>query len=478
MGLRIFDTMTRTLRDFEPLEPGRVRMYVCGPTVYNYFHIGNLRPFLFFDVARRYLEYRGYEVIYVQNITDVEDKIINRALETGTTAAEVAGTYTRAFFADLDAMGVRRATVHPRATAHIPEMIDLIERLVAGGHAYVQDGDVYYRARSFPSYGALSHQSLDDLIAGARVAVDERKEDPLDFALWKAAKPGEPSWPSPWGEGRPGWHIECSAMSMKYLGPTLDIHAGGSDLVFPHHENEIAQSEAATGQTFARYWMHVAYVNIEGTKMSKSLGNIVTVRDLRRQYEPAALRHFLLSSHYRTPLNYSAEALAASARGLARLRGALHRMADIAAGQHGDAASGGGITDLVAAARERFVAAMDDDFNTAGAIAALFDLAREANTAADRGLSPAEARGLLNGFDELGSVLGFYSSAPAQAGTAGMDGLVSVLAGLRQEARQKRDFATADRIRAELQALGIILEDTPAGTRWRVETRGDDNRGE
>jgi len=472
MGLRVFDTMTRTLRDFESLEPGKVRMYVCGPTVYNYFHIGNLRPFLFFDVVRRYLEYIGYDVVYVQNITDVEDKIINRANETGTTAAEVAEEYTRAFFTDLDAMGVRRATVHPRATAHIPQMIDLIEKLLSGGHAYIQDGDVYYRVRSFPSYGKLSHQSLDELAAGARVAVDERKADPLDFALWKKAKPGEPAWPSPWGPGRPGWHIECSAMSMNYLGHTLDIHAGGSDLVFPHHENEIAQSEAATGHTFARYWMHVAYVNIEGTKMSKSLGNIITVRELRRLYEPAVLRHFLLSSHYRTPLNYSGEALAASTRAIGRLRGTYQRLARIAS-EPGDRASAA-MSEVVEAARVRFVSAMNDDFNTANAIAVLFELAREANVAADKGLSPADARLLLHAFDELGSVLGFYTSAPSQSSSSDVDSIIRILADLRQKARQGRDFATADRIREELQKLGIILEDTPEGTRWRVEERSED----
>ncbi|MGB0090124.1 MAG: cysteine--tRNA ligase, partial [Planifilum fulgidum] len=375
MSIQLYNTLTRKKEPLRTVEPGKVKIYVCGPTVYNYIHIGNARVFVFFDVVRRYLKYRGYAVTYVQNLTDVDDKLIKASKETGRPVPEIAETYIRAFFEDMDSLGVERADVHPRATEHIPEMIEAIRTLIDKGYAYERNGDVYFRAMAKEGYGKLSHQSLEELKAGARVEVNEQKENPLDFALWKRAKPGEISWESPWGRGRPGWHIECSVMSRKYLGDTFDIHAGGTDLTFPHHENEIAQSEALTGKPFALQWMHNGYINLGNEKMSKSLGNIVLVKDLRREFSPRTIRHFLLSAHYRNPIQFTRETMEQMERGIERIDTAWtnlrHRMK---ASMEGPASPE--TTKALDELTRAFEGAMDDDFNTAGAIGVLFDAVR------------------------------------------------------------------------------------------------------
>ena len=468
--LKVFNDLTMEREEFVPLEPGRVRMYVCGPTVYDYFHIGNARTFVVFDAIRRYLEYRGFKVTYVQNITDIEDKIIRRAAERGITPEELAHRYTEAFLEDTASLGIKPADVQPKATDHVDEIIAFIQRLIDRGFAYSVEGDVYFDTRRFAEYGKLSHQSLDDLEAGARVEVDERKRHPADFALWKSKKPGEPGWSSPWGAGRPGWHIECSAMSTKYLGETIDIHAGGADLIFPHHENEIAQSEAASGKPFARYWLHGNLLNVGGQRMGKSLGNFVTVRQAREKYAPEVIRFFLLSAHYRSPLNYTPESLESA-------KGALERLYNAAVTLEHLARAGREPTTDPEARRkaeefrgrlpehwQKFRAAMDDDFNTADGISAIFDLVRDAHAS----LTPdapadvaAEARRLLF---ELGGVLGLLGRA---GGTDNLSDEIQSLVDKRQEARARRDWKEADRVRDELAAQGIILEDTPAGVRWK-----------
>ncbi len=464
--LKVFNDLTMEREEFVPLEPGKVAMYVCGPTVYDYFHIGNARTFVVFDAIRRYLEYRGFKVTFVQNITDVEDKIIRRAAERGTSPEEVARQYTDAYLEDSAALGIKPADVQPKATEHIAEIIDFIQRLVDRGYAYVVDSDVYFDTSRFTEYGKLSHQSLEDLEAGARVEVDERKRHPADFALWKAKKPGEPGWDSPWGEGRPGWHIECSAMSTKYLGETIDIHAGGADLIFPHHENEIAQSEAASGKPFARYWLHGNLLNVGGQRMGKSLGNFVTVREARRQYDPEVIRFFLLSAHYRSPLNYTPESLESAKGALERLYNAAVTLEHLARPER--LAREQGRADEFHARlpkyKDQFTAAMDDDFNTADAISALFDLVRDAHASlgpdAPAGVA-AEALALLR---ELGGVLGLLGRA------GGLDDLAEEVQSLidqRQAARARRDWKESDWIRDELAAKGIILEDTPSGVRWK-----------
>ncbi|PTM54720.1 cysteine--tRNA ligase [Desmospora activa] len=464
MSLRVYNTLTHKLETFQPLEEGKVRMYVCGPTVYNYVHIGNARVFVFFDVVRRYLQDKGYDVTYVQNFTDVDDKLIQRAQEENTTVQEMAERYINAYFEDMDAIGVKRADIHPRATEHIAEMQEGIERLIEKGYAYAVEGDVYYRALHKNDYGKLSHQSLEELKAGARVEVNERKETPLDFALWKSAKSGEIAWESPWGKGRPGWHIECSAMSKKYLGDTLDIHAGGTDLCFPHHENEIAQSEAWTGKPFARYWLHNGYINMGNEKMSKSRGNIATVHDLRKKFEPRALRYFLLSAHYRNPIAFSHETIQQMESGLERIDTAVinlrHRMKS--------ALDGGVEADVVAALAslsQRFTAEMDDDFNTANAISVLHDWAGLANEVLSRPtVSRSTLEELLDWMKQRGAdILGLVDLAEEED----LDVTVESLIQERQQARAKRDFARADVIRDQLQEMGIILEDTPQGVRWR-----------
>lgn len=470
MTIRVYNTITRQKEEFVPQTGRKVGIYACGPTVYDFFHIGNARVFIVFDVIRRYLRYRGYEVTFVQNFTDIDDKMINRANELGITVAELADRYIEAYLADAEALGVEPADVHPRATEHIPEMIALVQRLMAKGLAYEVEGDVYFQTLAFAAYGELSTQPLDELVAGARVEVDERKKAPLDFALWKKQKPGEPAWDSPWGKGRPGWHIECSAMSMKYLGDTLDIHAGGPDLVFPHHENEKAQSEGATGKAFARYWLHAGYLNVNQEKMSKSLGNFMTVRDIRQKFDPQVVRFFMLSAHYRSPINFSPDLLDQAQSGLERLNNVVYNLRDLLCKLSPD----NGLDSLtaerlatVATYRQRFIDAMDDDFNTADALAVLFDLARETNTYLQSTVpSRAVVENTLAIFAETGAVLGFF----ADKETGLLDAQVEELIARRQDARQRKDWAAADALRDELQRLGVMLEDTPQGVRWRKKT--------
>ena len=463
--MKLFNTMTMTKEEFVPIEPGKVRMYACGPTVYNYIHVGNARPIIMFDALRRYLEYRGYDVTFVQNFTDVDDKIIKRALEEGITAAEVAEKYIAEYRRDAGALGVREATVHPRATENIQQIIDMVSALIEKGYAYEAQGDVYYRTLRFPDYGKLSHQNIDDLRSGARIDVSDIKENPLDFALWKAAKPGEPSWPSPWGEGRPGWHIECSAMSVRYLGKTIDIHAGGQDLAFPHHENEIAQSEAANGCEFVHYWLHNGFISIDNKKMSKSLGNFFTVREAAEVYGYDAIRMFMLMSHYRSPLNYSGEILNQAKAALERLRNARQNLEFFAANGRKEPMSEEekSFAEGLGRFRERFVEVMDDDFNTADAVSVLFDLVREVNTAVSPSADPSSAlaEACLAIFTELADVLGIPFGAADSA-----DEAIEEKIAARQAARKAKNWAEADRIRDELKAEGIILEDTPQGVKW------------
>ncbi|MDY4954543.1 MAG: cysteine--tRNA ligase, partial [Candidatus Onthomonas sp.] len=414
--MKIFNSMSRQKEEFVPIEPGKVRMYACGPTVYNYIHVGNARPIIMFDVLRRYLEYRGYEVTFVQNFTDVDDKIIKRANEEGISSQEVAEKYIQEYFTDAQGLGVRPATVHPKATENIPQIIDMVQTLIDKGYAYpVDNGDVYYRTLKFQGYGKLSHQPIEDLQSGARIAVGEVKENPLDFALWKAAKPGEPAWDSPWGPGRPGWHIECSAMSNRYLGKTIDIHCGGEDLQFPHHENEIAQSEAANGCEFVHYWMHNGFLNIDNKKMSKSLNNFFTVREAAAAYGYDTIRFFMLSAHYRSPLNYSADILNQCKNSLNRLRNAQQRLEEvIRTGAEGEIKpEEQAVVDSFDSYRTRFDEAMDDDFNTANAVSVFFELVRAINTATAEKNQPTKAfaRKGLDMMNEFNNVLGLLYDA-------------------------------------------------------------------
>ncbi|WP_281679070.1 cysteine--tRNA ligase [Synergistes jonesii] len=465
MALSVYNDLTRMKEKFVPLEEGKVRFYVCGPTVYNFFHIGNARPFVLFDVFRRYLESLGYEVTFVQNFTDIDDKMIRRANEEGTTVAELAERFIAEYYRDADALGIRRATVNPRATQEMPAIIDVIKRLIEKGHAYEIDGDVYFSVESFKDYGRLSKQSVDELMSGARIEVDERKREPLDFALWKGAKPGEPFWESPWGKGRPGWHIECSAMSNKYLGSTIDIHGGGSDLIFPHHENEIAQSECANDAHFVRYWLHNAYLLIDKEKMSKSLGNFLTVRDVRQRVSPLVLRFFLMSVHYRSPLNFSAEGLEHAKGAVERLNNCctdlIFALENRSAGEKDEA-----LRRALKANEEGFAASMDDDFNTAGAFGFIFENVRAVNVhlseheAVDKeGLEAAKAF-----FDKTNDILGYLMKEEKEGdGDAEIDELVAE----RSAARKAKDFKRSDEIRETLAAKGIIIEDTPQGPRWK-----------
>jgi len=457
--LEIYNSLTRRKERFEPIEPGHVRMYVCGITVYDYLHIGHARMFVVFDLVVRYLRASGYRVTFVRNITDVDDKIIRRAQENGEPIEQVTGRFIRAMHEDADALGVLRPDVEPRATGHIPEIVAMIGRLIERGHAYVAtNGDVYYRVRSFERYGALSGESPDELRSGARVEPGEAKDDPLDFALWKAARPGEVSWPSPWGPGRPGWHIECSAMSTACLGQHFDIHGGGQDLRFPHHENEIAQSEGATGETFVNLWMHNGFVRVNEEKMSKSLGNFFTIRDVLAHYAPEVVRFFLLSSHYRSPINYSTESLDAAR---AALTGYYLALDGLAAAEPAEAG----------AWRARIDAALDDDFNMPQAMAALADLRREINKAREQG-EIDRAAGLGATLRGLGAILGLMQAEPAAflKGTAAagpQDAAIEALVARRNEARKARRFQEADRLRDELAAQGIVLEDKDGATTWR-----------
>jgi cysteinyl-tRNA synthetase len=466
--------MTRKKEDFVPAARGEVTMYVCGVTVYDYSHIGHARSAIVFDVIRRYLRFRGHQVRLVRNFTDVDDKIIRRASAEGVTAREISERFIAAERADMASLGVLAPDVEPRATEHIPEMIEIIQRLIAKGLAYAVEGDVYFEVRTFPPYGRLSGKNLDDLLAGARVEVDERKRDPRDFALWKSAKPGEPQWPSPWGPGRPGWHIECSAMASQHLGETLDIHGGGEDLIFPHHECEIAQSEGATGKPFARYWAHNGLLNLGAEKMSKSLGNSLAIREMVKRYDPEAIRLYLLGAHYRHPFDFSADRIEESGRGLARLRALVTEAERLAARGTPPPGPDNGLFDEVARERGRFEAAMDDDFNTPQALGVLFDLARTlqgARTAVNEGRAGAGA--FLMGVGELvtlGRTLGLLEARvePPREVDSKLKAKIDSLVWLRQEARKRRDFAEADRLRTELESLDVVIEDTRDGTSWRL----------
>ncbi|WP_040285463.1 cysteine--tRNA ligase [Sporosarcina koreensis] len=464
MTIQIYNTLTRKKEPFVPLEEGKVKMYVCGPTVYNYIHIGNARPVIAFDTVRRYLEYRGFDVTYVSNFTDVDDKIIKTANELGEEVPELTERFIQAYFEDVGALGCGKADMHPRVTDHIQDVIDFIALLIEKGYAYEAEGDVYFRTRKFDGYGKLSHQSIDELKVGARIEASERKDDALDFVLWKAAKEGEISWTSPWGEGRPGWHIECSVMARQLLGDTIDIHAGGQDLTFPHHENEIAQSEALTGEPFARYWMHNGYINIDNEKMSKSLGNFVLVHDIIQQIDPQVLRFFILSVHYRSPVNFAQDLVESAANGLGRIRTAYenigHRLAV--------SADNGDQHDIwlhkIRQQQILFEEAMDDDFNTANAIAAIFELASLANVyLREKNTETAVLEAFQETFRRLMSVLGL----PFRDKEELHDDAVEQLIEDRQTARKNKDFARADEIRDTLKAQGILLEDTAQGVRWK-----------
>ncbi|UOQ91391.1 cysteine--tRNA ligase [Halobacillus shinanisalinarum] len=464
MSINVYNTLTRTKEAFQPLEEGKVKMYVCGPTVYNYIHIGNARPAIVFDTVRRYFEYRGYEVEYVLNFTDVDDKLIKAANEMGEEVPDIANRFIEAYKEDVSALGVKEAVHHPRVTDNMEEIITFIKGLIEKGFAYESEGDVYFRTRSFDEYGKLSHQSIDELRSGARIEVGEKKENPLDFTLWKEAKSEEISWESPWGKGRPGWHIECSAMAQKYLGDTIDIHAGGQDLTFPHHENEIAQSEANNGESFARYWMHNGYINIENEKMSKSLGNFVLAHDLVQKHDPQVIRFFMLSVQYRHPINFSDELLAGAKNSFDRIRNAYenvqHRKQSSMNLQE-DTASW---MEQIEQHKQQFIAEMDDDFNTANAISVLFDLTKSANLYLQ---SDQTNEAVLEGYEqalkELAGVLGLQVAQEIEL----LDEEVDALIAERKQARKDRNFERADQIRDELKDRNIILEDTSQGTRWK-----------
>ena len=466
--MKVFNTLTKKKEEFVPLEEGKVRMYVCGPTVYNYIHIGNARPKIVFDTVRRYFEYKGYDVNYVSNFTDVDDKIIKKAIEEQVSAQEISQRYIAECKKDMAGMNVKPATKHPLATEEICGMVEMISELIEKGYAYEKNGTVYFSTRKFKDYGKLSHKNLDDLRSGGRsllVSGEDEKEDPLDFVLWKPKKEGEPFWKSPWSDGRPGWHIECSVMSRKYLGEQIDIHAGGEDLIFPHHENEIAQSEAANGKEFARYWMHNAFLNIDNRKMSKSLGNFRTVREISEQYDLQVLRFFMLSAHYRSPLNFSAELMEASKNGLERILNATdnlkHLIASVAAEEmSAEEKEAFSKTDAYV---EEFEKAMDDDFNTADAIAAIFELVKYANTTATAESSKEYLRGLLDRIVKLGDILGLILDKKEELLDADIEKLIEE----RQAARKAKDFARADAIRDELLEKGIILKDTREGVQWK-----------
>lgn len=460
--MQVYNTLTNRKEEFVPIEPGKVRMYVCGPTVYNFFHIGNARPFVVFDTLRRYFIYRGYEVKFVQNFTDVDDKIINRAKEEGISAPEVSEKYIKEYFDDAEALGVMKADVHPKVSEHIPEIIEFVQTLIDKGYAYEADGDVYYSTRKFPEYGKLSGQNIDDLESGARIAIGEVKEDPLDFALWKARKEeSEIAWESPWGMGRPGWHIECSTMAKKHLGETIDIHGGGQDLTFPHHENEIAQSEACNGVPFARYWMHNGYINVDGKKMSKSLNNFFTVRDIREQYSGDVIRFFLLSGHYRSPINFSDTLMEQSKQGYERIATAIETLEFLKTNGSDEAmADEAAKIASLDQYRDKFIESMDDDLNTADGIAAIFELVSEINLDVKDGASKSFAGEALKRIKELTDVLGLFGSKDEEGGL-GDD--IQALIDERQAARKEKNWARADEIRDQLAAMGITLKDTPQG---------------
>lgn len=461
--MKLYNTLTKQKEEFVPVHEGKVGMYVCGPTVYNYIHIGNARPMVVFDTVRRYLEYKGYDVNYVSNFTDVDDKIIKKANEEGVSSAEISERFIKECKKDMEALNVKPATTHPKATEEIDGMVSMIQNLIDKGYAYEKNGTVYFRTRSFKDYGHLSKKNLDDMQAGIRIAVSDEKEDSMDFVLWKPKKEGEPSWPSPWGDGRPGWHIECSVMSKKYIGSTIDIHAGGEDLVFPHHENEIAQSEAANNEKFTKYWMHNAFLNIDNKKMSKSAGNFFTVREISEKYPLQVIRFFMLSAHYRSPLNFSDTLVEAAKNGLERILTAIDNLREIKKTAKGTMTQAE--LDNVEKARElvgKFEASMDDDFNTADAISAIFELVKLSNvTAQDGSLEYAEY--LFDTITQLCDILGIETEQEEELLDADIEALIEE----RQAARKEKNFARADEIRNMLAGRGIILEDTRAGVKWK-----------
>ncbi|MCC3870230.1 cysteine--tRNA ligase [Terrisporobacter mayombei] len=463
--MKLFNTMTRSKEEFKPLEEGKVKMYVCGPTVYNYIHVGNARPFIIFDTLRRYLEYRGYDVTYVQNFTDVDDKIIKRGHEENIEPEEVAKKYIEEYFVDADGLGVKRATVHPQVTENIEEIIGFVKELEEKGYAYAVNGDVYFDTQKFNGYGKLSGIKQEELEAGSRIEVNDQKRHPMDFVLWKAKKEGEPGWMSPWGEGRPGWHIECSVMSRRYLGDTIDIHAGGQDLKFPHHENEIAQSEARSGKKFSNYWMHNEYININNEKMSKSKGNFFTVRDISKLYDLEIVRFFMLSTHYRNPINFSDEILNQSKAGLERLYNAKERLEFIISKLSDDAENDEELKleEELNSFRQRFIEAMDDDLNTADAVSVIFELAKFMNSNVNENSTKEFANKVLAEFNELTSVLNVVNKKQEDM----LDEEIEKLIEARTNAKKNKDFKLADQIRDELLEKGIVLEDTRQGVKWR-----------
>lgn len=459
--MQIYNSQTRKKEEFVPLHPGKVGIYACGPTVYDYFHIGNARPFIVFDVLRRYLTHRGYEVTFVQNFTDIDDKMIRRANQEGITVKELGDRFIAEYYKDAGSLGVRPATVHPRATEHMQDIINLVKTLQDKGYAYEVDGDVYFDTQKDHGYGKLSGQNLDDLEAGARIDVDDVKKHPADFALWKAQKPGEPAWESPWGMGRPGWHIECSAMSMKYLGETFDIHAGGKDLLFPHHENEVAQSECATGHPFARYWMHNGFINIDNEKMSKSLGNFFTVRDIVKEYNPEDVRMFMLSAHYRSPVNFSRDMVAQAHASLQRLYTARDHMLFLSKSAKDQPLSQeeNALLEKIAAHAQRFDDAMDDDLNTADAMGAIFELVKDANVSLNDQSSKAAIEKILATLNELTDVLGLLSKKADD----GLPAEIQEMVDARAQARKEKNWKRSDELRDALAAAGYIVKDTPQG---------------
>lgn len=465
--MKIYNTLTRKKEEFVPLNENEVRMYSCGPTVYNYFHIGNARPFIIFDTVRRYLEYKGYKVNFVQNFTDIDDKMIKKANEEGITVKELAERFISEYFVDAKGLGIDQATVHPKATENIDAIIELIEKLEKNGFAYNVNGDVYFNTKKFREYGKLSQQSLDDLELGARIDVDDRKQDPMDFAVWKAQKPGEPAWDSPWGKGRPGWHIECSAMANKYLGETIDIHSGGQDLIFPHHENEIAQSEAANGKPFARYWMHNGFINVDNKKMSKSEGNFFTVRDIVQKFDYEVIRFFMLSAHYRSPINFSSELLEQAQNGLERIYNCIDNLLYLK--EHAEeremSEAEKELQNKLLEIKGKYIEAMDDDLNTADAIAAIFDIVKELNSNITANSKSSKAiidfsHSLIR---ELGGVLGIAQKQKED----NLDSEIEELIESRQQARKEKNWKLADEIRDKLKDMGIVLEDTPQGVKWK-----------
>ncbi|MDO4581642.1 MAG: cysteine--tRNA ligase [Bacillota bacterium] len=464
MTLRLYNTRNAQKEDFQPCRDGKVGIYCCGPTTYNYIHLGNARPLVVFDTVRRYLLWRGWDVTYVQNFTDVEDKIIAGANKEGVEPQAFANRYIEAYFEDADALNVLRADVHPKVSEHMPEIIALIQRIIDNGHAYAADGDVYFDVRSLKSYGELSGRDIDDMRAGARVEVGDIKRDPMDFALWKKAKPGEPSWDSPWGAGRPGWHIECSAMSCKYLGSEFDIHGGGADLVFPHHENEIAQSKAA-GYNFARYWMHNGFITVNEEKMSKSLGNFFMLRDILAKFPGDVVRYYLLATHYRSPIDFADDKLRAAARSLERIRNSYYLLTDAAKrGEDGEGVFAAATND----ARQAFIAAMDDDFNTALAISVVFDYCHALNSyLSGEHIYAADLRAAEQLFSDFDAVLGMIKPRAAAQQGGDSEALLELILQIRASARASKDWATSDAIRDGLKRLGYIIEDTPQGARWK-----------